>query len=93
MSTETTFENYEYDGRSRVIHGEDNDSVLTYGYNSLSHTTSETVLGQTITSVYDGVGNRVSCTYPGGRAITCIYDELDRKKTISDGGGTVVSYA
>ena len=74
VSNETTAESYGWDGRRRLIRAEDNDSVLTYTHDSLSQTTSETVLGRTVSSTYDGAGNRTRCTYPGGRVITADYD-------------------
>lgn len=88
----TTFETFKYDGLSRMAHAEDDDSVVTRAYNSLSLVTAETLNGQTTTSVYDGDGNILSCMYPGGRTITCTYDALDRKKVISDGAGTIATY-
>ncbi len=92
VSNETTFESYSYDGMNRMIRAEDDDSVLLYTYDSLSRATSETVLGQTTSGVYDGVGNRMSCTYPGGRVITATYDALDRLKSVSDVDGVIADY-
>ena len=92
VSSDTTFEIGRYDGLSRMTRAEDNDSVVTFSYDSLSSTTAETLNGRTTSSVYDGVGNKRQCTYPGGRVITCTFDELDRKKTISDTLGTVATY-
>lgn len=42
-----------------------------------------------VSSTYDGVGNKLTCTYPGqgpgtGRVITTTYDVLDRKESIND---------
>ncbi|MHC4500024.1 MAG: hypothetical protein ACYS21_13025, partial [Planctomycetota bacterium] len=92
VSNDTTFENYKYDGLSRLIFAQDNDSNLTLGYDSLSNVITETLNGETTSSVCDGLGNRLSCSYPSGRVITCTYDELNRKKTISDAPGEVASY-
>ncbi|MHC4498255.1 MAG: RHS repeat-associated core domain-containing protein [Planctomycetota bacterium] len=92
VSNDTTFENYEYDGLSRLVFAQDNDSNLIFSYDSLSNVTTETLNGQITTSVYDGLGNKLSCTYPGGRVITCTYDELSRKKSISADGNSVASY-
>ena len=86
VSDDTTFEVYAYDGLSRLVRAEDDDSVVTRSYNSLSNATSKTLNGQTITCVYDGIGNKVSCTYPGGRQIDCAFDELERKRVVSDDG-------
>jgi RHS repeat-associated protein len=88
----TTFENFQYDGRNRLILARDDDSEVTRSYNSLSLVTRETLNGQTTASLYDGMGNKLQCTYPGGRVISTTYDELDRKKLISDQNGTIASY-
>ena len=87
VSNATTFEKYEYDGRSRLVYAQDNDSVVTFTRDSLSNVTSETLNGQTTVSEYDGVGNQIRNTYPGGRVIACTFDELGRKKLIRDETG------
>ncbi|MCG8405183.1 MAG: DUF6531 domain-containing protein [Phycisphaerales bacterium] len=97
----TTFEIYQYDGLSRLVRAEDDDSIVTRGYDSLSNVTQETLtigVGPnqttgTITSIYDGDSNKIDCTYPGGRTIFCIYDELDRKKLILDTTGAPTDIA
>jgi len=88
----TTSENYQYDGLSRLVLAQDEDANITRGYNSLSAVTRETLNGQTVTSIYDGVGNMRSCTYPGGRMINTTYDELERKKAIADQHGQLAEY-
>ncbi len=88
----TTRETFQYDGRSRLVLAQDDDSQVTRSYNSLSRVTCETLNGQTTTSIYDGVGNMLQCTYPGGRMITTTYDELDRKKLIVDQFGPIAEY-
>ncbi|MFC1573029.1 RHS repeat-associated core domain-containing protein, partial [Candidatus Eisenbacteria bacterium] len=101
-------EAFEYDGISRIVLSEDDDSRVELKYNSLSRVTSETLThldpgararqgprkreGQTTTCLYDGVGNQRSCTYPGGREVTCSYDALDRKQAISDQYGSIATY-
>lgn len=93
VSNDTTFEVFKYDGLSRLIHIQDDDSLVTHSYNSRNDTTRETLNGQTTTNVYDGVGNLLQCTYPGGRVVTCTFDELERKKVISDQSGTIATYS
>jgi len=88
----TTFENFKYDGRSRLVRAGDDDSEVVRGYNSLSQVTRETLNSDTTTSIYDGVGNMLSCTYPGGRRIVTSYDELDRKNHIVDQFGPIAEY-
>jgi RHS repeat-associated protein len=93
VSDNTTFENYKYDGLSRVVWAEDDDSLVTRSLDSLSNVIIETLNGQTTTSVHDDLGNKLSCTYPGGRGITCTYDELSRKKVIAADGTAVSTYS
>ena len=92
VSSDTTYEDYQYDGLSRVVRVEDDDSVVTASYDSLSNVTRETLNGQTTAHSHDGLGNKLSCTYPGGRAVSYTYDAASRVKTISDGGGAIASY-
>jgi RHS repeat-associated protein len=94
VSDDTTFEVYKYDGLSRLIHAEDDDSIVTRGYDSLSHVTEEIQElhddsktfwpPATLTTVFDGVGNQVELHYPSGRLVTTTYDTLNRKKLIAD---------
>ena len=92
VSDDTTFEEYAYDGLSRIVSAKDDDSTVARSYDSLSRVTSETLNGGTTTSVYDGVGNMLSCAYPGGRVVETTYDELDRKKEIINGLGLIARY-
>ncbi|MCK4340748.1 MAG: RHS repeat-associated core domain-containing protein [Phycisphaerae bacterium] len=91
VSTDTTFETYQYDGLSRVVHAADDDALVTRAYDSLSSLTRETLNGQTTLSDYDGVGNMVQQTYPGGRTITGTHDELERNKTTTDGATGLIA--
>ena len=95
----TTSESYEYDGLSRTVQAQNNDSLVTRSYDSLSHVTRETqqvvssaAPNRSVACTYDGVGNLLSCTYPGGRSVNSTYDALNRKQTISDALGTIASY-
>ena len=56
VSGDTTLEDYQYDGLSRLVVAQDNDSLVMRSHNSLSRVTRETLNGQITTSVYDGVG-------------------------------------
>ena len=91
VAPDTTFELYKYNGVSYVVHAEDDDSLVSRGHDSLFHLTSETLNGETTTSVNDGLGNQTQCVYPGGRTITCAYDELERASTMTD-PAPVVTY-
>ncbi|MHC4675500.1 MAG: RHS repeat-associated core domain-containing protein, partial [Planctomycetota bacterium] len=92
VSSDITFETYEYDGLSRSVHAEDDDSLVTRSYDSLSRIRSEIQNGHTITGVYDGVGNQLTNTYPGGRVVTYAYDALDRITTATSGATTIATY-
>jgi len=87
VSSDTTFESYEYDGLSRLVVAQDDDSIVTRSHNSLSRITTETQNGKTTTCLFDGVGNKLQMSYPGGRTISTSYDVLDRKKIINDTTG------
>jgi YD repeat-containing protein len=76
-----------------LVCAEDNDSLVTRSHDSGSNVTSETLNSETTTSVYDGLGNELACTYPGGRDITCTYDELNRKKVIAADGTGISTYS
>ena len=93
VSNDISFEAYKYDGLSRLIHGEDDDSIVKRFYDSLSRVTEEILNGQNMIAVYDGVGNQISSTYPSGRVVTNSYDELNRKKIVSDQTGLITEYS
>jgi len=90
VSPDTTAETYQYDGASRLVRAQDNDSLLTRAYDSLSNVLRETqrILPagpvRTFTSTYDGVANLLRLSYPGGRAIVSTYDALDRPSLVRD---------
>jgi RHS repeat-associated protein len=92
VSSATTFEVYRYDGLSRLVYGEDDDSVVTRSHNSFSHIIRETQNGRLVLSTYDPVGSQVAVVYPGGRVIRTGYDELNRKKVIQDEHGDIAVY-
>lgn len=92
VSDDTTLVAMEYDGLSRLVQADDDDSTMARSYDSLSNVLSETLNGETTLCSYDGDRNKLQCTYPGGRIITCTYDSLDRKETIFDQAGLIASY-
>lgn len=101
VSAETTHETYQYDGLGRVVRAEDDDSVVTFRYNSLGRVIAETLQMaggpvRTVEASYDGENNLTRLVYPGGRAITRSYDPLERLLSIHDdppGGGAIATYA
>ena len=95
----TNSNDFEYDGLSRLTLATDNnnpddsndDSVVTYKYDSLSRVIEETQqIGdlpvQVISSAYEAENLRVGLTYPNGRRLNYTYDSLDRIKSITDEG-------
>ena len=91
---DTTYETYQYDGLSRLVLAEDDDVSVDRMHDSLGNVLVEVLNGQATTATYDGESNQLTCTYPGGRGITCAYDALNRKQMISDDvGGMVASYS
>ena len=93
VSDDTTFEAFAYDGLNRIRRAEDDDSVVTRRYDSLSNIILETQNGVDIASKYDGAGNQTEFVYPDGRVVTTSYDALERKKTISDATVQIATYS
>ena len=89
VSLDTTFEDYAWDGLSRMARAVDDDSLATFSYDSLSNVLEETLQSQSVTSTFDGLGNRESCVYPGGRTFVSTYDVLERLSTITDTGSAI----
>lgn len=101
----TSLETYRYDGLSRLVSAQDNDSRATFGYDSLSNVTRETQQQllpsppgpvRAITVEYDGDGSQTRLFYPGPRIIVQRHDSLDRPTLVSDDppgpGATVAGY-
>ena len=93
VSSDTTFVVLDYDGLSRLVLGQDDDSLVTRSYDSMSNLTGESRGTENAGSVYDGEGNQLTCNYPGGRIVTKVYDELDRPQAIADQAGAIATYA
>ncbi len=94
VSSDTTFESYTYDGLSRLVAAEDDDSNLAFAHDSMSNRTTESINGVSTVVDYDGLGNPISMTYPGGRVVASSFDELERKQSVtsSTGNPSVVTY-
>ena len=88
VASDTTFETFQYDGLSRLVRAENDASMVALAYDSLGNITSDTLNGKTTTMTYDAQGNPVLAVYPGGRVVGASYDELERKKMISDLSGS-----
>ncbi len=84
VSPATTFEEYAYDGLSRLVRAADDDSEVLRNFDSLGNLMSEVQNGRVVTYLHSGSGNRLSMTYPGGRGLDFAYDALARPTTITD---------
>src|ERR1019366_834079 len=69
-----------------------NASAVTWSYDSRSEVVRETLNGATTTSSFDPAGNLASCTYPGGRKVSRLYDHLNRLSIIADQNGMLAQY-
>ena len=90
----TTTETWKYDGASRIVYAQNDGSLVTRKYDSLSDVTQETLqIGagpvRTLAATFDGAGNRTSILYPSGVTVTTVRDTLDRAKTIATTGPKV----
>jgi YD repeat-containing protein len=85
----------QWDGLSRLVRADDDDSSVTLAYDSLSNNVRETLAGLDVLAAFDGVGNEVGLTYPGGRELLRTFDELDRIASITDASttGTLAAYS
>ena len=93
----TTFELFEYDGLSRLRRAEDDDTVVTFAYDSLGNLVEESQqvhgAGTLSTSQsFDGASNLLQRVYPGGRTVDYVYDGLDRIVDVRDGATSLASY-
>lgn len=85
----TILENFRYDGRSRIVFAQNEDSAITFHYNSLSEVTSEeqNIPGMSSVAVqktYDALGNQIRLAYPGGRIIVRQFNELNKPVKVDD---------
>ncbi len=82
VAATTTFEIFGYDGCSRLVLASNNVSRLTFAYDLLGNCTTNTQDGLVTTRTFDGVGNCLSMTYPGGRVVQYTYDTLDQVSSV-----------
>jgi len=92
VSSAITFEDYQYDGYSRVIRLRDDDSTVQRKYDSMGNVVEERFNGRLTRSTFDGMRNKLSCDYPAGSRVDMVYDALNRLKTVANHGVTLGSY-
>ncbi len=83
----TGFENYEYDGLSRVTKMVNDFSVVERTYDSLNRVTGETQMGELVKYSYGVLNNLRTMTlqYPNQRILQRDFDILDRMSKIKQG--------
>src|SRR5690606_19850197 len=91
---------FAYDPVGRLTSATDDDTVVTFTYNSLDQVTSEALsidgtTTKTTSYDWDDTGKRLeSVTYPiSGKVFTYAHDTLDRVSSISVDSKTVAAYA
>jgi len=99
----TTKELFHYDGASRTTLVENDDIFSSnlmscrFAWDSLDSRTLDQQGTHAVRSTYDGMANRVTCSYPGDfassgrRTLTSAYDKLNRLQSISDAAGRIVT--
>ncbi|MBI4560338.1 MAG: hypothetical protein HY706_22350, partial [Candidatus Hydrogenedentes bacterium] len=83
---DTTWEAFGYDGLSRLVSAQDDDSTAAFAYDSLSDLIREVQNGRTIARTFDGEGNPVQTQYPGGATLNRTFDALDRLLSLTRAG-------
>ena len=91
-----TLETYSYDGMSRVVNAQNQNSLVTRTYDSLSDILQEFQQPsgapvRMVTASYDALGNQLQITYPGGRVIASAFDALNRPSVVLDTTGGAAS--
>ena len=78
----TTFEEFSYDGLSRLVLGTNDTSMVEFSYDSLGN--RETAKADCIAAIasFDGEGNRLSLTYPGGRIMQSTFGRGNRLSAV-----------
>ena len=82
VATTTTFEEFSYDGLSRLVRGTNNTSMVEFSYDSLGNRIKAKADCIAASATFDGEGNRLSVSYPGGRVVQYTRDTLDRVVTV-----------
>ncbi|MBI4717155.1 MAG: hypothetical protein HY763_05065 [Planctomycetes bacterium] len=92
VSEDTTFETYYYDGLDRLVYAHNDAATVHRAFDSTSNLLEEKINNIPTVSTYDGVGNKLTCEYPGGRLLSYDYDGLDRLLSINEGGNSIAEY-
>ena len=94
VATTTTFEQFAYDGMSRLVLGTNNTSMVEFGHDSLGNREKAKQDCIAAFATHDGEGNRLSLTHPSGRVVNTTYDALNQPAAVSVvSGGQVTQLA
>ena len=88
VAATTTLETFDYDGASRLVRAATSPGGVehTFAWNSLSDLSQQSSGGLILRATHDGVGNRLSVTYPSGRVVQHSYDSLHQPTALSTMG-------
>jgi RHS repeat-associated protein len=95
-----TYEEFQYDGLSRITKTLDDDSIVTLKYDSFSHVyeTSQSVdnpasVTRTVKYEFDHEGNTTKFTYPDDSVLTVVPDDdINRMKQLKSGANVYADY-
>jgi RHS repeat-associated protein len=89
---QTTFEEFAYDGLSRLARSRNDVAEVTRRYDSQSKVVLDGQGDARFEAAFDGVGNLLESTYPGGRRLRMAYDALERLQAITEDGRSHATY-
>ncbi len=89
VSSDTTFEVFDFDGFSRLRRFADDDSLVEREYTSMSEILRESLNDVVTSAEYDGMGNMLRCVYPSGFETLMSYDGINRLTRIDDRLGLI----
>jgi len=79
----TMFEIFAYDGASQLVLASNDVSMLEFSRDSLGNTARSKQDCIAAFATFDGVGNRLSLTYPTGGVVNFTYNALDEVSSVS----------
>jgi YD repeat-containing protein len=93
VSTNTTFQQFKYDGLGRLVSSLDDDTAVLFSWDSLTNQLSETLNGVPTVRTFDGVGNKLTVTYPSLNKVFYTYNtiDLDSRINLNAPGGPLVA--
>ncbi|MFM1770404.1 MAG: hypothetical protein RJA22_2933 [Verrucomicrobiota bacterium] len=87
VAATSTFEQFAYDGLSRLVLARNNGSEVAFAHDSLGHVTATRQDGETSTCTRDALGNALSFTTPGGLTLLLTHDALGQPTSLSASAG------